>query len=207
MIALASRALALRCGQQRCETRPTLFQSRWERRRSRSRLEIKITNMKVFGVSLTPDSDRPYVFVKLKRMPVWSDGVKARWRQSRRGHGLCERLPGIHHWQRPDAGRASLAVDAFTASIARPGDRFCHFGHRPSTGDIRGKALGLPVYRLLGGPFDSRGVRGYYHASAAPTRNWLACARRCANTASRASKPASGDTTNGSKRTRRSSAP
>ena len=28
--------------------------------------KIKITNMKVFGVSLTPDSDRPYVFVKLE---------------------------------------------------------------------------------------------------------------------------------------------
>src|SRR6266478_1237766 len=32
--------------------------------------------------------------------------------------------------------------------------------------DIRGKALGLPVYQLLGGPFDARGVRGYYHANA-----------------------------------------
>src|ERR1700749_5173214 len=27
---------------------------------------IKITNLKVFGVSLTPNSDRPYVFVKLE---------------------------------------------------------------------------------------------------------------------------------------------
>src|SRR5581483_10684865 len=32
--------------------------------------------------------------------------------------------------------------------------------------DIRGKALGLPVYKLLGGPMDPRGVRGYYHANA-----------------------------------------
>jgi galactonate dehydratase len=32
--------------------------------------------------------------------------------------------------------------------------------------DIRGKALGLPVYQLLGGPMDARGVRGYYHAEA-----------------------------------------
>ena len=30
--------------------------------------------------------------------------------------------------------------------------------------DLRGKLFGLPVYRLLGGPFDPRGVRGYYHA-------------------------------------------
>jgi GNAT superfamily N-acetyltransferase len=28
--------------------------------------KIKITNMKAFGISLTPDSDRPYVFVKLE---------------------------------------------------------------------------------------------------------------------------------------------
>jgi galactonate dehydratase len=32
--------------------------------------------------------------------------------------------------------------------------------------DIRGKVLGRPVYELLGGPVDHRGVRGYYHASA-----------------------------------------
>jgi galactonate dehydratase len=32
--------------------------------------------------------------------------------------------------------------------------------------DIRGKLLGMPVYKLLGGPMDARGVRGYYHARA-----------------------------------------
>ena len=32
--------------------------------------KIKITNVKVFGVSLTPDSDRPYVFVRLKQTPA-----------------------------------------------------------------------------------------------------------------------------------------
>jgi galactonate dehydratase len=32
--------------------------------------------------------------------------------------------------------------------------------------DIRGKALGMPVYKLLGGPVDPRGVRGYYHIRA-----------------------------------------
>jgi len=29
-----------------------------------------------------------------------------------------------------------------------------------------GKVLGMPVYELLGGPIDPRGVRGYYHATA-----------------------------------------
>src|SRR5438045_9549869 len=32
--------------------------------------------------------------------------------------------------------------------------------------DIRGKALGMPVYKLLGGPFDPRGIRGYSHTTA-----------------------------------------
>ena len=32
--------------------------------------------------------------------------------------------------------------------------------------DIRGKVMNMPVYELLGGPVDPRGVRGYYHASA-----------------------------------------
>jgi galactonate dehydratase len=30
--------------------------------------------------------------------------------------------------------------------------------------DIRGKVMGMPVYEMLGGPIDLRGVRGYYHA-------------------------------------------
>src|SRR5574341_583300 len=28
--------------------------------------KVRVTNIKVFGVSLTPESDRPYVFVKLE---------------------------------------------------------------------------------------------------------------------------------------------
>src|SRR6266540_2741420 len=40
--------------------------------------KMKITNMKVFGVSLTPDSDRPYVFVKLETdggVVGWGEGT------------------------------------------------------------------------------------------------------------------------------------
>src|SRR3954466_9655615 len=39
---------------------------------------LKITNMKVFGVSLTPDSDRPFVFVKLETdggLVGWGEGT------------------------------------------------------------------------------------------------------------------------------------
>src|SRR6185312_9755993 len=45
--------------------------------------------------------------------------------------------------------------------------------------DIRGKVLGMPVYKLLGGPLDSRGVRGYYHSSAS-TKEELAQLRETA---------------------------
>src|SRR5438132_13182593 len=40
--------------------------------------KVKITNMKVFGVSLTPDSDRPFVFVKLETdagVVGWGEGT------------------------------------------------------------------------------------------------------------------------------------
>jgi galactonate dehydratase len=46
--------------------------------------------------------------------------------------------------------------------------------------DIRGKALGLPVYKLLGGPLDPRGVRGYYHADGVRTPEALAKLRETA---------------------------
>src|SRR5258708_26113788 len=40
--------------------------------------KLRVTGMKVFGVSLTPDSDRPYVFVKLETnqgLVVWGEGT------------------------------------------------------------------------------------------------------------------------------------
>ena len=68
--------------------------------------------------------------------------------------------------------------------------------------DIRGKALGMPVYKLLGGPLDPRGVRGYYHADGVRTPEQLAQAARDRDRsrASRASRPAFRATTSGSKR-------
>src|SRR3712207_1842271 len=39
---------------------------------------VKITGMKVYGASLTPESDRPYVFVKLetnKGVVGWGEGT------------------------------------------------------------------------------------------------------------------------------------
>jgi galactonate dehydratase len=127
---------------------------------------LKITNMKVFGVSLTPNSDRPFVFVKLE-----TDGGVIGW-----GEGTLEGKAGAvmacindfrdfvigsdpmqveHHWQ-------SMYVQSFYRAGPVMGSAIS--GIDQAMWDIRGKVLGLPVYQLLGGPFDSRGVRGYYHA-------------------------------------------
>jgi galactonate dehydratase len=126
---------------------------------------MKITGMKVFGVSLTPDSDRPFVFVKLE-----TDGGVIGW-----GEGTLEGKAGAvmacmqdfrdfvigsdpmqveHHWQ-------SMYVQSFYRAGPVMGSAIS--GIDQAMWDIRGKVLGLPVYQLLGGPFDARGVRGYYH--------------------------------------------
>ena len=126
---------------------------------------LKITSMKVFGVSLTPDSDRPFVFVKLE-----TDGGVIGW-----GEGTLEGKAGAvmacmqdfrdfvigsdpmqveHHWQ-------SMYVQSFYRAGPVMGSAIS--GIDQAMWDIRGKVLGLPVYQLLGGPFDARGVRGYYH--------------------------------------------
>ena len=126
---------------------------------------LKITNMKVFGVSLTPDSDRPFVFVKLE-----TDGGVIGW-----GEGTLEGKAAAvmacvqdfrdfvigsdpmqveHHWQ-------SMYVQSFYRAGPVMGSAIS--GIDQAMWDIRGKVLGLPVYQLLGGPFDGRGVRGYYH--------------------------------------------
>ena len=128
----------------------------------------RITGMKVFGVSLTPESDRPYVFVKLE-----TDAGVVGW-----GEGTLEGKAGAviacmndfrdfligsdpvqveHHWQ-------SMYVHSFYRAGPVIGSAIS--GIDQALWDLRGKLFGLPVYRLLGGPFDSRGVRGYYHAQA-----------------------------------------
>ena len=130
---------------------------------------VKITGMKVFGVSLTPDSDRPYVFVKLetnKGVVGWGEGTL----EGKAGAVIAciddfrEFLIGKdpmqveHHWQ-------SMYVHSFYRAGPVIGSAMS--GIDQALWDIRGKVLGMPVYKLLGGPTDPRGVRGYYHAQAA----------------------------------------
>lgn len=126
---------------------------------------LKITGLKVFGVSLTPTSDRPYVFVKLETnqgLVGWGEGTL----EGKAGAVMAcvndfhdfligaDPMQVEHIWQ-------SMYVHSFYRAGPVIGSAIS--GIDQALWDIRGKALGMPVYKLLGGPFDTRGVRGYYH--------------------------------------------
>jgi galactonate dehydratase len=129
--------------------------------------KIRVTNLKVFGVSLTPESDRPYVFVKLETnsgLVGWGEAtlegkagaVMACVNDFREFILGSDPMQVEHHWQ-------SMYVHSFYRAGPVIGSAIS--GIDQALWDIRGKALGLPVFKLLGGPFDPQGVRGYYHAS------------------------------------------
>lgn len=129
---------------------------------------VKITGMKVFGVSLTPDSDRPYVFVKLETnqgIVGWGEGtlegkaaaVIACIEDFREFLIGKDPMQVEHHWQ-------SMYVHSFYRAGPVIGSAIS--GIDQALWDIRGKVLGMPVYKILGGPTDPRGVRGYYHVQA-----------------------------------------
>ncbi|MFN7918488.1 MAG: galactonate dehydratase [Bryobacteraceae bacterium] len=138
--------------------------------------KVRITNVKAFGVSLTPDSDRPYVFVKIETnqgVVGWGEGTlegKAAAVMSC-VNDFKELLIGAdpmlveHHWQ-------SMYVHSFYRAGPVIGSAIS--GIDQALWDIRGKLLGMPVYKLLGGPFDSQGVRGYYHLRGGNTPEALA---------------------------------
>lgn len=142
---------------------------------------VTITGMKVFGVSLTPDSDRPYVFVKLETnrgLTGWGEGtlegkasaVMACIEDFRDFVTGKDPMQVEHHWQ-------SMYVHSFYRAGPVMGSAIS--GIDQAMWDLRGKILGMPVYRLLGGPVDPAGVRGYYHARA-ETREQLAKLRETA---------------------------
>src|SRR2546425_9229953 len=137
---------------------------------------LKITGMKVFGVSLTPTSDRPYVFVKLETnqgLIGWGEGTL----EGKAGAVMAcindfhdfligaDPLQVEHIWQ-------SMYVHSFYRAGPVMGSAMSAIDQ--ALWDIRGKALGVPVYKLLGGPLDPRGVRGYYHADGVRTPEGLA---------------------------------
>jgi galactonate dehydratase len=143
---------------------------------------LKVTGMKVFGVSLTPTSDRPYVFCKLETnqgLVGWGEGTL----EGKAGAAMAciedfrEFVVGAdpmqveHIWQ-------SMYVHSFYRAGPVMGSAMSAIDQ--ALWDIRGKALGLPVYKLLGGPLDPRGVRGYYHADGVRTPEALARLRETA---------------------------
>ena len=126
---------------------------------------LRITNLKVFGVTLEGSSDRPYVFVKLETnegLVGWGEATL----EGKAGAVIAcvndfrdfligsDPIQVEHHWQ-------SMYVHSFYRAGPVIGSAIS--GIDQALWDLRGKALGMPVYKLLGGPVDPRGVRGYYH--------------------------------------------
>jgi galactonate dehydratase len=143
---------------------------------------LKVTGMKVFGVSLTPTSDRPYVFCKLETnqgIVGWGEGTL----EGKAGATMAciedfkefvlgaDPMQVEHIWQ-------SMYVHSFYRAGPVMGSAISAIDQ--ALWDIRGKALGVPVYKLLGGPLDPRGVRGYYHADGVRTPEALAKLRETA---------------------------
>ncbi|MDE0622481.1 MAG: galactonate dehydratase [Bryobacterales bacterium] len=129
---------------------------------------IRITGAKTFGVTWEDDSDRPYVFVKLETdqgVVGWGEatlegkaGAVLQTIDDLKEFYLGQDPMRVEHiWQ-------SMYVHAFYRAGPILGSAIA--GIDQALWDIRGKVLGQPVYRLLGGPVDPRGVRGYYHARA-----------------------------------------
>lgn len=130
--------------------------------------KTRITGIKTFGITWENDSDRPYVFVKIET----NDGVVGWGEATLEGKAnaviacvddfkqfLIGADPMLveHHWQ-------SMYVHSFYRAGPVMGSAIA--GIDQALWDIRGKLLGMPVYQLLGGPYDPEGVRGYYHVRA-----------------------------------------
>lgn len=111
---------------------------------------VRITGMKIFGVSLTRDSDRPYVFVKLETnqgVIGWGEAtlegkagaVMACLDDFREFVIGADPIQVEHHWQ-------SMYVHSFYRAGPVMGSAIS--GIDQAMWDIRGKVLGLPVYKL-----------------------------------------------------------
>ncbi len=130
--------------------------------------KVRVTNVKVFGVTWEKGSDRPYVFVKLETnegLVGWGEGtlegkasaVMACVEDFRDFLIGADPIQVEHIWQ-------SMYVHSFYRAGPVMGSAIS--GIDQALWDLRGKILGMPVYKLLGGPMHPSGVRGYYHARA-----------------------------------------
>src|ERR1700752_2566106 len=133
--------------------------------------KLRITGMQVFGVTLDEKiarSDRPYVFVKLKT----NQGVVG-WGEANLEGKAGAAMACVNDLRDFIIGSDPMQSEhlyqlMYIGSFYRGGPVLgsAISGIDQAIWDIRGKALGMPVYQLLGGPIDPRGVRGYYHAQA-----------------------------------------
>jgi galactonate dehydratase len=133
--------------------------------------KLRITGMRVFGVSLDEKiarADRPYVFVKLET----NQGVVG-WGEATLEGKAAAAMACVNDLRDFIVGSDPMQVEhlyqlMYIGSFYRGGPVLgsAISGIDQALWDIRGKVLGRPVYELLGGPVDPRGVRGYYHASA-----------------------------------------
>ncbi len=132
--------------------------------------KVRITGMKTFGVTLPTreQADRPYVFVKLETnqgVVGWGEGTLEGKAAATIAciEDFREFLIGSdpmlveHHWQ-------SMYVHSFYRAGPVIGSAMAAIDQ--ALWDIRGKLLNMPVYQMLGGPYDPQGVRGYYHVRA-----------------------------------------
>ena len=133
--------------------------------------KLRITGMKVFGITLDEKiarSDRPYVFVKLETNQGVVDWGEATLEGKASAAMACvndlhdfivgsDPMQSEHLYQLMYIGSFYRGGPVLGSAIS---------GIDQAIWDIRGKVLGMPVYHLLGGPVDPRGVRGYYHAQA-----------------------------------------
>src|SRR5579862_5961757 len=133
--------------------------------------QLRITDMKVFGVTLDEKiarADRPYVFVKLET----NQGVVG-WGEATLEGKASAAMACVNDLRDFIVGSDPMQSEhlyqlMYIGSFYRGGPVLgsAISGIDQALWDIRGKVMNMPVYEMLGGPIDARGVRGYYHASA-----------------------------------------
>ena len=127
--------------------------------------------MQVFGVTLDEriaQSDRPYVFVKIET----NQGVTG-WGEATLEGKAASAMACVMDLKDLIIGSDPMQVEhlyqlMYIGSFYRGGPVLgsAISGIDQALWDIRGKVMNMPVYEMLGGPVDPRGVRGYYHADA-----------------------------------------
>src|SRR5438270_1322929 len=133
--------------------------------------KLRITNVRVFGVTLDQriaQADRPYVFVKIET----NQGVTG-WGEATLEGKATAAMACVMDLKDLIIGSDPMQVEhlyqtMYIGSFYRGGPVLgsAISGIDQALWDIRGKVMGMPVYEMLGGPIDPRGVRGYYHADA-----------------------------------------